>query len=206
MLRALFTFLFFLAAACSPGNNHDSSDLVHDDTSDDISVNADDPLNQLPPEINWNICGSDTDAHACNIMALDHIGQPFNMYMLYGKSIVLDFSTMWCGPCNSAAVHAQEVQDSYRNAGLVYITVLIENLYGESPSSDDVQDWVNHYGITDSPVIAGNRGWLQSSGGDWAVTGWPTFYYIDKEMVIRDIDRGYNEQEVIFSIEWLIGL
>jgi hypothetical protein len=31
-------------------------------------------------------------------------------------------------------------------------------------------------------------------------------YYIDDEMVLRDIDRGYNAQEVIYSIEWLLTL
>ena len=30
--------------------------------------------------------------------------------------------------------------------------------------------------------------------------------YIDEEMVLRDFDRGYNEQEVIFSIDWLLSL
>ena len=27
-----------------------------------------------------------------------------------------------------------------------------------------------------------------------------------REMVLRDIDRGYNEQEVIHSIDWLLTL
>ena len=47
---------------------------------------------------------------------------------------------------------------------------------------------------------------LVSSGGTWELTGWPTFFYIDREMVIRDVDRGYNSTEVIYSIEWLLTL
>ena len=45
---------------------------------------------------------------------------------------------------------------------------------------------------------------LESAGGAWALAGWPTFYYIDRNMVSRDIDRGYSEAEVIYSIEWLL--
>jgi len=55
-------------------------------------------------------------------------------------------------------------------------------------------------------VIAGSRSMLESGGGSWALSGWPTFYYIDREMVLRDIDRGYSPQEVIYSIEWLLTL
>ena len=48
---------------------------------------------------------------------------------------------------------------------------------------------------------------LESSGiGTWRLESWPTFYYIDREMVTRDIDRGYNAEEVIFSIDWLLTL
>jgi hypothetical protein len=42
--------------------------------------------------------------------------------------------------------------------------------------------------------------------GTWVVEGWPTFYYIDREMITRDIDRGWNSDEVIYSIEWLLSL
>ena len=69
-----------------------------------------------------------------------------------------------------------------------------------------MKEWINDYDLTTSPVIAGDRSWLQSGGGTWALTGWPTFYYIDRGMVLRDIDRGYSAQEVIYSIEWLLTL
>ena len=73
------------------------------------------------------------------------------------------------------------------------------------PTQADVAEWADTYGITDSLVVASSRDILQSAGGTWALSGWPTFYYIDREMVLRDIDRGYNEQEVFHSIDWLLG-
>ena len=113
---------------------------------------------------------------------------------------------MWCGPCNSAGAHAQEVQDLYAAEDLIYVTVLVENSHGVPPTADDIHDWATTYGNTTSPVIPGDRGMLVSSGGSWDLTGWPTFFYMDREMVIRDVDRGYNGEEVLYSIEWLLTL
>tara|TARA_R100001443_G_scaffold116696_1_gene138095 strand:+ start:648 stop:1004 length:357 start_codon:yes stop_codon:yes gene_type:complete len=118
----------------------------------------------------------------------------------------LDFSAGWCGPCRAAAEHAQDVQDQYRDTGLLYITVLVETANGDIPTQKDVNEWAATYGNTDSLVIAGSRAMLESGGGTWALSGWPTFYYIDRNMVLRDIDRGYSAEEVIYSIEWLLTL
>jgi predicted GNAT superfamily acetyltransferase len=89
---------------------------------------------------------------------------------------------------------------------LLYITVLVETAEGHVPTQADIEEWAATYGNTDSLVIAGNRAMLESAGGTWALSGWPSFYYIDREMILRDIDRGYSEQEVIYSIEWLLTL
>jgi thiol-disulfide isomerase/thioredoxin len=113
---------------------------------------------------------------------------------------------MWCGPCNQAGAHAQAVQDTYAADNLIYVTVLVDNLQGDDPSLEDLQHWASAYGNTSSPVVAGERTMLQSSGGDWNLTSWPTFFYIDREMVIRDVDKGYNSTEVTYSIEWLLTL
>jgi len=201
MRGLLFLSFLILFAACSPGG----APIVDDD--DDGPV---DDVEDLPPEydlaVNWEICGSREEDHPCNIIAVDHNGDEFDMYANYGSLIVLDLSAMWCGPCNSAGAHAQEVQDIYADQDLLYVTVLIENHHGVPPSEADIQQWADAYGNTTSPVVPGNRGMLVSSGGTWELTSWPTFFYIDREMVIRDVDKGYSSQEVIYSIEWLLTL
>ena len=103
-------------------------------------------------------------------------------------------------------MHAEEVQNLYQDDGLLYVTVLIETANGSVPTQQDVAAWADEYGNVDSLVVGGSRAMLQSGGGTWPLSGWPTFYYIDDEMVLRDIDRGYSEQEVIYSIDWLLTL
>ena len=165
------------------------------------------PDSLYDPAVNWAGCDGEEENHPCNIISYDHNGDPFDLYMFYGQPIVVDLSAMWCGPCRNAAAHAQEVQDLYTDEDLVYITVLVENIDRNPPIIDDIQDWATTYGNTTSPVVAGDRAMLESSGtGTWKVEGWPTFYYIDREMITRDIDRGYNGEEVIYSIEWLLTL
>jgi thiol-disulfide isomerase/thioredoxin len=227
MKNLFLLFIMVIAAAgCTPPgeeHNREFKDLLpvdHQEELDHVSITEDrignwNPWKLLPEEeqpsnnspATWaSNCRGTEGYHPCDITATDHLGNPFSLYSLGGSAIVLDFSAGWCGPCRAAAEHAQTVQDQYRDQGLLYITVLIENSTGGVPTLQDVIDWATTYGNTDSLVIGGSRAMLESAGGTWALSGWPTFYYIDREMVIRDIDRGYYEPEVIFSIEWLLSL
>ena len=55
----------------------------------------------------------------------------FDCMRHYGKVIVLDFSTMWCGYCQVLAGETQDMQDKYGPEGFVYVTVLFENMRGK---------------------------------------------------------------------------
>lgn len=216
MLRTILLILCASMIACTAPSGEEERlprDLGPDDHEETLDVFAlpgihdVDPWDILPASpIDWKTCACVEGDHPCNIESRDHNGDPFGLYALYGRPIVLDFSAGWCGPCRAAAEHAQEVQDQYSDTGLLYITVLVETAEGNVPTAKDVQAWAQEYGNTSSLVIGGSRAMLESAGGTWALSGWPTFYYIDRNMVLRDIDRGYSAEEVIYSIEWLLTL
>jgi len=181
---------FFFLSACSAGQQSG-------DTTEATEASP----------INWEDCSGVAGDHPCNILSFNQDNKPFDLYDFYGQPIVVDLSAMWCAPCKAAAAEAQAVQDIYAEDNLIYITVLVENTDRDAPSVADLRAWADTYGNITSPVVAGARSMLESSGkGTWAVEGWPTFYYIDREMVTKDIDRGWNSDEVIYSIDWLLSL
>ncbi len=216
MLRTILLVLCACFVACAPPSGEEDKgfkDIGPDDLEETVDLftlpttHTLDPWSILPSSpIDWKTCAAVEGDHPCNIETTDHHSDSFGLYALYGRPIVLDFSAGWCGPCRAAAEHAQEIQGEYSDSGLLYITVLIETANGDVPTQADVNEWAGLYGNTNSLVIAGSRSMLESAGGTWPLSGWPTFYYIDRNMVLRDIDRGYSEQEVIYSIEWLLAL
>ena len=132
----------------------------------------------LEQEYPWGSCSYGIGDHACNFVLRDQHDNEVSLYDFYGDTIVVDFSTMWCGPCQMAATEVQEVKDAFSNLGLVYLTVLIENAHGDDPSVLDCNEWSNTYDITE-PVLAGNRSLIDASGAHgWSITSWPTFFFI----------------------------
>ena len=151
----------------------------------------------------WETCSQNMGDHPCNFTLTDQNGNDVSLYDFYGDTIVLDFSVMWCGPCNSAASEVQAVADAYEN--LSYLTVLIETPQGMAPTVDDCKGWADDYGISE-PVLAGDRSIIDySSTSGWNITSWPTFYFITDEMVLNTSLRGYSSSYIDMLIQDTMG-
>ena len=218
-----------LLVSCSPGTmDLESGEVVVDSSQegdshvvDNLPANGDseisendviDPFGDIfkPTQwvgntpVRWSTCGTRPAYHPCNFVLLDQNGEEFQLYDHYDKAIVVDFSTGWCGPCKRAADVVQEHSDTYAAEGLLYITVLIETANREDPTVADLQAWADEHNITSAPVLAGSRALLESSGGDWALSGWPTFYFIKKEMDMHVTMRGWSEELLLELIEEIL--
>ena len=191
----MLAYILLIIFSCTKYNKL----VSNDDTSQGISI--------VEGNIYTANCKNEPLSIACNFEAIDDIGGTDQLYNYYGMPIVLDFSTMWCGPCNTAASEAQEIQDLYSTEGLVYITVLIENSLGDDPTADDLRWWVERYGLTTSPVWGSNRDILnnEDSTAGWFLQGWPTFWFLDENMKIQSYMRGYSEHGLIQGIDSTIN-
>lgn len=146
--------------------------------------------------ITWTECSYEQGDHACDLTLTDQNGEIWNLYNNHGKVIILDFSTMWCGYCQVAAAEVREVQEKYGD-DIVYVTVLVEDQAGNVPDINDLDTWASVFGITNAPVLGGDRSLIKSADNDgWEVTGWPAFYFLTDDLVIHTSLRGFSSTAI----------
>ena len=151
----------------------------------------------------WDSCSQNIDDHPCDFTLVDQNGDEFSLYDHIGKIVILDFSAMWCGPCQMAAVEVEELQKKYKN-DIVYVMILIEDTSRRDPSQSDIKNWANVFDIKSAPVLAGDRSLLSPDPKfGWVLSAWPQFYVINKEMVLEYGFTGFapgNIEAVISSM------
>ena len=131
-------------------------------------------------------------------------GLPISLYDFSGSPIVLDLSAMWCGPCQAAAADTNNTVARYSDNNLRYITVLFEDLQGNHPDGEDLQLWVDNFGITE-PVLASDYSLLNAdSSQGFPLRAWPTFILIDENLIIRERVEGYSQETLDEAIDRLI--
>ena len=186
--------------------------VVDDDDSDpeDSAEDEDTAPEEEPSPITWTDCSGMPGDKACDFTFQDQNGDDWSLYDHYGTVMVIDFSTMWCGVCKSIAGDAQLHQDAYTNRGydFLWVTVLVDNVsWGVPPEPDDIQDWVSAYGMTTSPVLAGDRTVIDLTAADgYPISAWPTLVVVDETLTVHNGLLGWNEETVFGWVDEVFGI
>jgi hypothetical protein len=157
------------------------------------------PEQVVESPIHWNECSFNGGDHICDLTLTNADNQMDNLYSHYGEVIVLDVSAMWCGPCQEAAWNSNSVKVT--SGGVEWITVLIENLEGDTPTVEDGKTWGNYFGIPYNEILLGSPDNRDTEGfNGFANTGWPYFLILDKDLMIRVVQQGWNKDKILQEI------
>jgi len=146
-------------------------------------------------------CGYNVKEKVCDLTLMDQNGDNWNLYDNLAEATVIDLSVMWCAPCQHAAEASEDIVNYFGKDKVQWVTILIEDTQGNPPDLDDLQSWASAFHDS-SPILAGNRGWIDLNGEHgFPVTSWPTFFILDEDKNIRWILKGWGEQQIRDLIE-----
>jgi thiol-disulfide isomerase/thioredoxin len=84
---------------------------------------------------------------------VDQHGKEVDPWQFYGHVVVLDVSTMWCAPCRELACYTEDTWQSYKDQGMIYLTVIPQDAHGDIPDEADLQTWAEQFDVT-APILS----------------------------------------------------
>tara|TARA_Y100001963_G_scaffold158223_1_gene257110 strand:+ start:1636 stop:2238 length:603 start_codon:yes stop_codon:yes gene_type:complete len=197
MKKTVFCLFFLLACANNTSEKSRDTHVAEKETEEQAS---EEPLGIIASDDCQHINLGDK---ACNIRLYDQNGNVWDMYDHAGDVILLDFSAVWCGPCQMAGHYSQPIQDDYQNEGVQIVTILIDGPSGGAPPTDyDIDNWVREHNITTAPVLRGDRSLVDPTGiAGYPISAFPTYLYIDRNMQFYAGHTGYSDAVAREKIE-----
>tara|TARA_Y100000034_G_scaffold53996_1_gene66201 strand:- start:1850 stop:2440 length:591 start_codon:yes stop_codon:yes gene_type:complete len=189
--------IFSILSACAPTLQGEIDTSLAD---------ASTPVEEIVIGVQANdSCGHAVGDKVCDLILKDQNDELWRLYDLEGNVIVLDFSAMWCAPCQNAASTVQQTQDDYESEGFNYITVLIDDPAADTVELDEVQAWADSHGIETTSVLQGSRDLIdQTAIEGYPIVSWPTFVFIDRDLNVHWGIYGFNEEYIRTQIEEML--
>lgn len=127
-------------------------------------------------------------------------GNNFSLDSLKGKVILLNFSTMWCGPCRIETPELINIYNKYKNEGFEIVQCIYQNENSDPADQDDINRWVQEFKMNFIVINDPDR----STVDEYQFNYVPFNLIISKDFIIRYRMAGFNESSIIQKIEELL--
>jgi thiol-disulfide isomerase/thioredoxin len=186
------TLLALFAMSCTP---HLVSEV--DEITGENWVAPENSWDAATPPANLKATGFGVGRVPEDFRLKDQFGDEVSLWQFYGDVILVDISTMWCGPCQLIAREVSETWHDYRDQGFTYLTLLPEDLGGDVPDNADLNTWADDFGI-DAPVLSDGARYGYRVEPDEL---WPVVMLVDRRMKVIVERIPANEDAIREAIE-----
>lgn len=160
-----------------------------------------------PPQNSWPVCGETSASTRSEgfsagqvIPALegqDQHGEPVALWQFAGCLTVVDISTMWCAPCQELAEGVEHTAQEFLDDGVIYVTVLPQDVHGEVPDLGELQQWADAFGIT-SPVMSDPVEWYRDAVPD---STFPRVLLVGEDLRVLEPDIPATDGDIRAAIQ-----
>lgn len=116
-------------------------------------------------------------------------GRTIKLSDLRGKGVMINFWATWCGPCRFEMPTMEQIYQEYEDKGLVILALNLEE------DAIVAKKFVDEFQLT-FPTLLDIKGTVAQQYG---LIGLPTSYFVGRDGVIRDINVGAMDYDLLLS-------
>lgn len=121
----------------------------------------------------------DKPAPALTLRSLDGVNVSLSSFK--GRPVVLNFWASWCVPCRDEAPLLRALSDSQSAQGLVVLGISFQE-----PNLDNARAFIREYALAYPSLIDP----AARTAINYGVSGVPETFFIDRDGIVRGVDRG----------------
>ena len=182
--------LLSAASAYEGDKNLDGfADKFRDEFVKTFRESGSEKLIELAKQIEIDATQSVVPGKRLKITGLSVDGKPFDIKMLRGKVVLIDFWATWCGPCRGEIPNMKQLYTKYNHRGFEIVGISVDKQV-PTLQSFIVSEKIPWISLSETVTLGGG---MPGIAGTYGIRSYPTMWLLDREgRVISTSARGEN--------------